>query len=85
MAKFPIRTSAARRNAELSLNQSMKRALTLKQDQNREYEAMVLKTARLRELRLAKEAADREAVPTPVSRRSATEPGGKQTRRSKQT
>src|SRR5262245_46067495 len=43
----------------------MKRASSLKQEQDREYEAMVLKTTRLRELRLAKEAADREAA-TPL-------------------
>jgi hypothetical protein len=64
MAKLPTRTSA-----ESLLFQSMKRAASLKQEQDREYEAMVLKTTRLRELRLAKEAADREAA-TPTVRRA---------------
>jgi len=63
--------SAARRNAESLLNQSMRRDSNLKQEQQREYEAMVLKITRLRELRLAKEAADRETtVSTPAPRRS---------------
>jgi hypothetical protein len=84
MAKLPTRTSA-RQNAESLLQQSMKRASSLKQEQDREYEAMVLKTARLHEFRLAKEAADREAAPTPVSPRIVAEPGGRRTRRSKQT
>jgi hypothetical protein len=61
--------SPARRNAEALLNQSMKREASFKWEQEREYEAMVSKTAHLRELRLAKEAADNEAVAlTPVSR-----------------
>jgi hypothetical protein len=51
----------------------MKRAASLKQEQDREYEAMVLKTTRLRELRLAKEAPDREAAtPTVSARNKAT-------------
>jgi len=62
MAKLPTRTSA-----ESLLFQSMKRAASLKQEQDREYEAMVLKTTRLRELRLAKEAAVREAATPTVS------------------
>jgi hypothetical protein len=54
--------SAARRNAEALLNQSMKREPSFKLEQEHEYEAMVSKTAHLRELRLAKEAADKEAA-----------------------
>lgn len=80
MAKLPTRTSA-----ESLLLQSMKRAASLKQEQDSEYEAMVLKTTRLRELRLAKEAADKEAALPPVSPRIMAEPGGRRTRRSKQT
>ena len=81
MAKLPTRTSA-----ESLLFKSMKRVASLKQEQDREYEAMVLKTTRLRELRLAKEAADREAAtPTVFSPRIMAEPGGRRTRRSKQT
>ena len=63
--------SAPRRNAEALLNQSKKREASFKWEQEREYEAMVAKTARLRDLRLAKEAADKEAAFTPVSRPKA--------------
>ncbi len=77
MAKFPHRVSAARRNAETLLNQSTKRASNLKQEQTREYDAMVLKTAKLRELRLAKEAADKEAA--------AAQPAPQRTPRSKRS
>ena len=77
MSKLPSRDSAARRNAEAMLNQTKKRESSFKLDQEREHEAMVLKTNRLRELRLAKEAADREAA--------ALAPLRPKTRRSKQT
>jgi hypothetical protein len=64
--------SAARRNAEALLNQSMKRQASFKLDQEHECEAMVSKTAHLRELRLAKEAADKEAAALiPISRPKA--------------
>jgi len=64
--------STARRSAEALLNQSKKREASFKWEQEREYEAMVSKTARLRELRLAKEAADKEAAAlTPVARPKA--------------
>lgn len=64
---------SARRKAEALLNQSMKRETNFKLEQEHEYEAMVSKTAHLRELRLAKEAADKEAaaltpVPGPTGR-----------------
>ena len=70
MSKSSTRSSAARRNAEALLGRAQKREASFKLDQEREYEAMTLKTARLRELRLAKEAADKAAeVPAqPVSR-----------------
>jgi hypothetical protein len=80
MSKTSSRSSAARRNAEALLGRAQKREATFKLDQEREYDAMVLKTARLRELRLAKEAADKEAeASAPPARRAA------KTRRSKQT
>jgi hypothetical protein len=69
VSKIPSRSSAARRNAEALLNQSMKREASLKLEQEREYEAMVLKTTRLRELRLPKEAADKEAAESPADSR----------------
>lgn len=70
MNKFPPRVSAARRNAETMLNQARKREASLKQDQERDNEALAVKTARLRELRLAKEAADREAAALAPARRT---------------
>ena len=42
------------------MTQSKKREASFKSEQEREYEAMVSKTAHLRELRLAKEVADQE-------------------------
>jgi len=60
----PPRISSARRNAEALLSSAQKRESDLKLEQERAKEEMALKTARLRELRLAKEAADRSAVPT---------------------
>ena len=66
-AEMSRNSSAARRNAEALLNQSMKRKASFKLEQEHEYEAMASKTAHLRELRLAKEAADKEAAAlTPV-------------------
>jgi len=62
MSKFPGRISAARRNAEALLGQTQKRESSLKLEQEREHDAMSEKIARLRALRLAKEAADREAA-----------------------
>jgi hypothetical protein len=69
MSKFPTRISAARRNAEALLSQNKKRESSFKLDQEREHDALRQKTARLRELRLAKEAVDREtAASKPVAR-----------------
>lgn len=62
MNKFPTRISAARRNAEALLSRGKKQESSFKLEQEREHDAMVEKTARLRALRLAKEAADREAA-----------------------
>jgi hypothetical protein len=80
MSKLPSRVSAARRNAEALLSKTQKRESDFKIEQEREHEAMMLKTARLRELRLAKEAEDKkDAVP---ALRAARPP---KPRRSKQT
>jgi len=78
-----FRMSAARRRAETLLNPSQTRQDTFRQEQKREHDAMVEKMARLRELRLAKEAADREAEATnpPVT----SVPKARKVRRSKQT
>jgi hypothetical protein len=62
------RISAARRNAEALLSSAQKRESDFKLEQERAREAMALKTARLRELRLAKEAADAPTKPTAQSR-----------------
>jgi hypothetical protein len=58
MIKNSPRLSATRRNAEALLTTAQKRESDFKLEQERVQEAMALKTARLRELRLAKEAAD---------------------------
>ncbi len=80
MSKPTSGVSAARRNAEALLNQTKKRESDFKIEQERESEAQALKTARLRELRLAKEAADRStAVSSPPAARRP------KPRRSKQT
>jgi len=80
MSKTSTRSSAARRNAEALLGRAQKREASFKLDQEREYEAMALKTARLRELRLAKEAADKATeVSAPPTARPA------KPRRSRQT
>ena len=62
MTTFPPRVSAARRNAEALLDQSSKKEEGFKLEQRREQEELAMKTARLRALRLAKEAADQEAA-----------------------
>jgi hypothetical protein len=80
MSKTSSRNSAARRNAEAILGKAQKVEASFKLEQEREREAMTLKTARLRELRLAKEAEDRKAeVATPLPPRTL------KPRRSKQT
>jgi len=72
------RMTAARRNAEALLSQGRKRQDNFRLEQKQAHDAMVQKTARLRELRLAKEAADREAA-------AAAPPKKSKSRRSKQT
>ena len=71
MSRNSSSVPAPRRSVEALLNETMKRKASFKWEQEREYEAMVSKTAHLRELRLAKEAADKEAALTPVSRPTA--------------
>jgi hypothetical protein len=80
MSKPTSGVSAARRNAEALLNKTKKRESDFKLEQQRENEALALKTARLRELRLAKEAAEQSTMATnpPPARRPKP-------RRSKQT
>jgi hypothetical protein len=73
MSKAAEKMSAARRNAETPFGKSKPQAQSFKLDQEREAEATSLKTARLRELRLAKEAADSAAlalVPPKAPRKS---------------
>jgi hypothetical protein len=65
--KVASRIFAARRNAEALLKPADTRESKLKLEQQRAREALSAKTERLRELRLAKEAADKEAAgPAPV-------------------
>ncbi|HXG78276.1 MAG TPA: hypothetical protein VNJ31_02910 [Methyloceanibacter sp.] len=77
MSRPTARASASRRNAEVLLGKAQKRETNFKLEQEREYEALARKTARLRELRLAKEAAENESEPkarpatrSPKARRS---------------
>jgi hypothetical protein len=78
MEKILPRMSAARRNAEALMMQPKTPESSLKIEREREYEAMMSKTAHLRELRLAKEAADREAAAlTPTSRSKGRHPSKK--------
>jgi hypothetical protein len=63
MSPTTPRISAARRNAEAVLNK--KPGQSFSQEQEREREALRQKSARLRELRLAKEEAEREAATQP--------------------
>lgn len=58
MGKASSRSTAARRAAETFLGKGQKRSTAFKEEQAREQEALELKTKRLRELRLAKEAED---------------------------
>jgi hypothetical protein len=66
--KVISRMSAARRNAEAVMKPTNSHESNLKLEQEREREALSAKTERLRALRLAKEAADKEAAgPTLVA------------------
>jgi hypothetical protein len=56
----PSHMTAARRRAEMTLGQKQGRQERFRADQERERQAMTEKTVRLRDLRLAKEAADKE-------------------------
>ncbi|HUU26126.1 MAG TPA: transcriptional regulator [Methyloceanibacter sp.] len=83
MNKAPSRISAARRNAETILSQSRQRQQSFKADQERERDAMMEKTTRLRELRLAKEAEEKAVADAEASAPAAPKP--RKPRRSKQT
>jgi hypothetical protein len=80
MSNPTSRISSARRNAEALLGKAQKRDDDFKLEQEREREAMALKTARLRELRLAKEAEDQKTASP--ARQTARAP---RPRRSRQT
>ena len=58
------RMTAARRNAEALMKPTTTPEVRLKLQQEQEREAMAAKTARLRELRLARDAAEKEAAGT---------------------
>ena len=81
MSEPPSRNSAARRHAEALMDRAQKPEANFKLEQERQHAAIALKTARLRELRLAKEAEGKKqcvAAAPPAPR--APKP-----RRSKQT
>lgn len=65
------RMTAAKRSGEVVRSQSQQHHNNLIRDQEREREAIAKKTARLRELRLAKEAAEKKEAalkPAPAKR-----------------
>ena len=70
MAGPPKPNDAARRAAQTHFTQSEQRDKALKQEIEKERAAVAAKTARLRALRLAKEATEREEA----ERRKAAEP-----------
>jgi len=73
----PRDAAAARREAQaLWSKQEKERDAKARKEKEKEQEAGVLKTARLRELRLAKEAADKEAA-----KAAAAPPAGRAVRR----
>ena len=74
------RMTAAKRSAEMVRSRSQPRHDTLMRDQEREREATAKKTAHLRELRLAKEAAEGEEAALKSAPAKRVRP-----RRSKQT
>jgi hypothetical protein len=76
----PTKSSAWIR-AEAHLDLSKQREPDLKREQRQAYEATALKTQRLRDLRLTKEAAEKEVA----SEAPAQPPAGPTTRRSRQT
>jgi len=65
--KVSSRMSDFRRRAESMMERPTPES-TLKQEQERKRQAMAAKTERLRELRLAKEAAERRADTKPIRR-----------------
>lgn len=77
---WPRGATAARREAQALWRQQEKnRDVKARKEREKEQEANVLKTARLRALRLAKEAADREIA----AREAAAKPPGGTRRRPK--
>jgi hypothetical protein len=75
MGKFDEQRSASRRKAEELLSRKKQQEAERLSNRERDSRAMDEKTAKLRALRLAKEAADRTQVkpPTLVSRRKVAE------------
>jgi hypothetical protein len=67
--KVVSRMTTARRNAEALMAPINTRETNLRLEQQREREATAAKTERLRQLRLAKEAADREAAGPALARK----------------
>ena len=91
MSKPSSRSTAARRNAEAILGNAQKREAGLRLERERENEAIALKTARLRELRLAKEADDKAVADKAAEDKAARSAAGSRApraskpRRSRQT
>ena len=91
LPRLRLERIAARRNAEALLGNAQKREAGLRLERERENEAIALKTARLRELRLAKEADDKAAADKAAEDKAARSAAGPRApraskpRRSRQT
>lgn len=81
----PSRMSAARRNAEAVLKRSQKQQETFRNEQKQASDARMEKTARLRELRLAKEAEEAAAASEAAATAPMAAAKRPKVRRSKQT
>ena len=62
MRKAEIRAAEARREAQAKWDKTRKQEAEASKKKDKEREVVAMKIARLRDLRLAKEAADREAA-----------------------
>ncbi|MSO93265.1 MAG: hypothetical protein EXQ86_07685 [Rhodospirillales bacterium] len=79
MRKAEIRAAEARREAQVKWDKTRKQEAEATKKKDKEREVVANKISRLRDLRLAKEAADKEAatanpVPKPRRKRASAEP-----------
>ena len=77
MASNRMRIEETRRNAQELFAQAEKRQKDRLKEKDKAISAMVSKTARLRSLRLAKEASDREATEQPAAKTKPKKPAAR--------